>query len=230
MKKCIGNLTKYYDNSDDYISDNGIVGATYGETGIDLLDLDATIEHLCTKPVKTIPTHDLAAFIDTLGTNKTEGKNGLSRGQYFFNARLTERLLKALNPDLEYVNDDHNIFIRGSRGTDDPDFKFVVNNITYFLEVKENGSEDSYFGHLEKTNFHNAYVVISYLIFKKQFVYAFRNEGYSVLYTPEEAIAKMPALAKIKLPTKVPTIRFNVNPSLTTDQLPAEVTYTLYNF
>lgn len=181
-----------------------------------------------------LTTVDLLSFMATLGRNKSGGRNGISRLQYFLNAFSQELSLFLANPlKLAFVGDDHFWLRSGGTGTDDPDLNFFANNGNiYTLEAKMYFTDNSYFQSLPTTNFHTATYCIAYIITTGQWYFSKKSENYSKLYRVSELMNPDPWLAEINLPTQMTTIQFSVPGAklsdLPDDLVPETVDYKIY--
>jgi hypothetical protein len=164
------------------------------------------------RPVKQIKTAALNKFFNSLGRNKSGSKNGIGRGQEFFNADFEETGLKKANPGvLVYVNDDHDSLTAGSTGTNAPEFYFYTKaNGKFTVEAKMYSSVESYFSNVKTTNFHDADYVISYIIDKHLWLFSKKVENYLELYTQDDLAATDPWISEITLPSQLETISFYI--------------------
>lgn len=209
--------------------------ATIDDTyGIKILNFLAFWKVLLTRPVKEIYTNLLLTFMKTLGTNKSGGRNGISRLQYFLNAFSQEFSLFLANvARLTFIGDDHFFLVRGGTGTNDPDFLFTSRaGKQYTLEAKMYYNQASYLKNVAITNFHKADYCIAYIIDTKQWYFSKKSEGYTKLYTPNTLFSTDPWLSEIVLPTEVSTVQFSTPEAklgdLFDDQVLPLVTYTTY--
>lgn len=169
---------------------------------------------------KVLKVAALLDFMSTLeGENKTDGKNGIARLQYFLNAYAEEMaLLRANIGILEPINDDHDGIVRGGHGENAADFWFNCSNgRRYKIEVKMFWDKDSYFSKLPKTNFHEAHFAIVYLITERRWYIAKSIDSYTTLTTLDEIIIEFPYLAEINFPTSFTTISFEKGLASKTD-------------
>ena len=182
----------------------------------------------------------LKNFVATCGKNKTSSNNSIGRFGFFSSTYLQENGLIVANPDtLRYIGNDHNELIRGSTGTDDPDFYFDAFDsnhkpCTYKLEVKMYLSIESYFKNLETTNFHNADYCLAYLLNINKWVFSRKVDNYKEVFTAddEQLLQQEPWLRIINLPNTVTRLQFYIPNmpmktfhSLTDNQLPDEVQF-----
>ena len=182
------------------------------EFGFTVLNYGPFLHALYERESHELKTPALAAFISTLGRNKSGSENSIGRFQYFANAFIEEASLHKCNQKiLAFVGDDHYNLIRGATGTNDPDFYFYAKNgRTFTIEVKMYWSEESYRKELPNTNFHNADYCIAFLISTKQWVFSRRIDGYSKLCSASYFTNTDPWLLEITLPEKLTTIKIYV--------------------
>lgn len=185
----------------------------WDEHGYTILNYLPFLQILREREIYELKTPALAAFVSTLGRNKSGSENSIGRFQYFANAFIEEDALHKCNPEtLVFVGDDHYNLVRGATGTNDPDFYFYAKNgRTFTIEVKMYWSEESYRKELPDTNFHNADYCIAFLISTKQWVFSRRIDGYSKLCSASYFTNTDPWLLEITLPVSLTTIKIFVD-------------------
>jgi hypothetical protein len=206
--------------------------------GINVLNMDAFWRALHLRAQvpddKFIITTKLIKFVNTLGKNKSGSDNAIGRLQFFLNAFSQELALYLANPNtLKFVGDDHYSLIRGSTGTNDPDFYFTTSSgriVT--LEAKMYFTEESYHSKKATTNFHKADYCLAYIIKSAKWMVSQKIDGYNVLYEIADLAKYYPWLLEINLPDELTTVQFSVPNTklcdLTDQQLPEVVNYTFY--
>jgi hypothetical protein len=200
-----------------------------------ILNYTAFWRELVTREDKLIFTANLIKFMNTLkGKNKSGGKNGISRLQFFLNAFSEElALLLANNGRLSFVGDDHFYLATGGTGTDDPDFYFTTNSgNTYTIEAKMYFTEESYYEQKKTTNFHAADYCLAFIISTKQWRFSRKVDDYDTLYEVSELSKSDPWLEELILPESINTVQFSVQngilSKLTDAQVPSNVNYIIY--
>lgn len=208
--------------------------------GIQILNYHAFWQVLFTRSIKTIRTIHLRAFVQTLGKNKSGGRNGISRLQYFVNAFSQELSLRLANVSrLVFVGDDHFFLKRNGTGTDDPDFLFTSEaGIHKTLEAKIYFTEDSYYENVVTTNFHKADYCIAFIIKSKvtgygQWYFSKKTDNYTKLCTITELAESDPWLTELVLPDTIYTIQFYAPGvklgDLYDESVPEIVNYNIYH-
>ena len=191
--------------------------------------------------IHTIITKDLLKFMNTLeGQNKSGGKNGISRLQYFLNAFSQELSLILANlTKLTFVEDDHFWLQSGGHGTNAPDLLFTTSTgkqVT--LEAKMYFNKASYNAKAPTTNFHTADYCIAYIICPEdpltgRWYFSKKSEGYLKLYSVSEILTTDPWLTELTLPTTLYRTSFWVSGAnlsdLTDDLVPETVQFTIKN-
>lgn len=217
--------------TDEFINEYEVPPVTKDKIGkIITLNFKSFINTLMNRQDHTIKTPALIECISTLGKNKSGSNNSIGRLQYFINAYFQEIALATENPSvLEFINDDHTILTRNNPGSNAADFKLNTDEITFTVEVKKYWSKDSYEKNLPYTNFHNADYALVYLIEEKVWRFSKKSELYRKLYSIEALAKTDPWLIKIKLPTKLTSIKFYVDNNATDNEVPEKVSYSFYN-
>ena len=99
------------------------------------------------------------------GKNKSGGKNGIARLQYFLNAYIQEQALKNLNREgLSFAIDDHDGLELAGHGNPEPDFIFKsASGKTFTIDAKIYKNATSCKAISADTNFHNADYALAFL-------------------------------------------------------------------
>lgn len=202
------------------------------------LNMGAFFRALALRPENTITSAGLLNFMQKVGgTNKTGGKNCITRWQYFMNAFSMELALLLANPKtFSFIGNDHYELVEYSHGSDDPDFYFKASNgVTYTIEAKMFKSTQSYKDKCSDTNFHKADYCLVFVFSTADWFISRKQDNYEVLYSLNQASENEPWLSEIKLPKNL--FRLYVKSEngasiaqLTDEQLPERVAYDLIHY
>lgn len=162
------------------------------------------------------------------GKRYIRGNNGVSGRRFHWNGAWVENEIKLLNPELQYIEDNHGILNTEVAGNGIPDYEYYINSKRYTLESKT-------YKTLEKFNaatyFEGADYCIAFIMAESKFY--FRKSINRYVYTKAMPMADLPEALKpiigwIKLPEEVKMVRLlNVNDGMSDAQVPEMVTYTI---
>jgi hypothetical protein len=205
---------------------------------ITVLNFDQFLAELHRRQPQEIKTDKLIEFVNTLGKNKSGGKNAISRLQYFINAYIQEITVREANKGvIEFIGDDHYSLTRGSTGTNKADFYlYGTDGNTYTIDAKIFDSEMSYLNYLSTTNFHDADYALVYLRKAKTWRFSRKADNYQNLASAIVFLGSDPWLSELKLPRPLRLISFfteNLNKvafrELCDKDVPKKVNYEFSN-
>lgn len=187
----------------------------YIKPAIEKLPFNDFLTYLRSSTKNYFPTKRLIEFMKTIGgKNKTGGKNGIIRLQYFLNAYIQEISLENLNKNyLSFCGNNHTELIKNSNGDDLPDFIFrstTAPKAKMSVETKMYIDKESYFKYLFSTNMHNADYIFLYCIKDSAWYIACKEEDYQNIYSLDEINNKWPWLSVINFPSHLSTFTFYV--------------------
>ena len=170
---------------------------------------------------------------DGVTTQKMHAKNSIKWLQKFTNGFMQEINLKFLNPQLSFIENNHEELVRNSTGNNIPDFKFTLGGEEFTLEAKIYSSRQNFEDIQYGKSFHGAKFVLGFCLDDGNYYWRVRinNDVYS--YSPTIARDEVnPELAKligwIKLPSHQTMLRIQVSSNATDDQLPETAKYIFW--
>lgn len=162
------------------------------------------------------------------GKRYVRGNNGVSGRRFHWNGAWLENEIKALNPELHYIEDNHGILNTEVAGNGIPDYEYRINGKRYTLESKTYKTLENFNA---TTYFEGADYCIAFVMTESRFYFRKSINGY--VYTKAMPMADLPEALKpiigwIKLPEEVKMIRLlNVNDGMSDGQVPETVRYTV---
>lgn len=191
------------------------------------------------EPLYLAPYIDFMQTLDNFEDNDgnqiqtMHATNSIKWLQKFINGYMQEANFKHLNPSLKFIESNHDGLVRGSTGSNIPDFEFNLAGNTYELETKIYSTKANFEAIENGKSFHGAKFVVAFCLDDGKYYWRVRiNDNvysYSSVIANEDLTPQLKAfIGWIKLPKYQTMLRIKVPSNLTDNQLPEVANYEFY--
>lgn len=194
-----------------------------------IINLKEHAEQLCMHRTGKINVMQIHAVMQELDVKYKRGCNDVYWYQLFLNGSWLERIFKTLNPELDYVEDNHDVLGEQTRGNNYPDFKFKRNSKDITLDTKTFFSLTK-FNNATAANFEDSKYIIAFIMSERKFYYRRQLDDHKDAYTAATPMTNLPPVIEqeigwIKLPDEVIMFNLGAKAEQTDAELAPELTY-----